>query len=395
MGSSFLSFCLATLFCVVVIQGSIVHEIYTAHFLTDYPQARCLDGSPGVYYHHVGTGEGATKWYIHHEGGGWCFSWNDCRRRSSMDMTDKAENGKGSSLFDIPTRVRVPSGAPFLSTRLRNNPMMRHWNLVFLRYCDGFSFSGTAGNVTHPDGTTLHFGGTAIREAALTDMMVHLGLKGATDVIIGGCSAGALASLMYCDWYGDRIRSESTTAHNSVKVACISESGLFWDADGLGAGPANMAFHSLTMGGIELHRPELPIACRERFGEPSKCMFAQHLFPYITYPYFLFQSRFDHVQTDLMWGLSKSDVPIFGFNMTTLVLASFLEGHERDRGAFLDACTYHCVSAEVHINGVNQVQALQQWYEHLSAVTGQGGLNREYVWLQPDEFPCSGCCGVS
>ena len=99
--------------------------------------------------------------------------------------------------------------------------MMRHWNLVFLRYCDGISFSGTAGNVTHPDGTSLHFGGTAIWEAALTDMMVHLGLKGATDVIVGGCSAGALASLMYCDWYGDRIRSESTTAHYSVNVGAL------------------------------------------------------------------------------------------------------------------------------------------------------------------------------
>jgi len=28
--------------------------------------ARCLDGTPGVYYFSPGSGSGANKWYVHH-----------------------------------------------------------------------------------------------------------------------------------------------------------------------------------------------------------------------------------------------------------------------------------------------------------------------------------------
>ena len=41
--------------------------------------ARCLDGSPGAYYFQPGTGDGANKWYIHHQGGGWCESMENVR----------------------------------------------------------------------------------------------------------------------------------------------------------------------------------------------------------------------------------------------------------------------------------------------------------------------------
>ena len=32
--------------------------------------ALCLDGRPGGYYFRAGAA--SSKWYIHHEGGGWC-----------------------------------------------------------------------------------------------------------------------------------------------------------------------------------------------------------------------------------------------------------------------------------------------------------------------------------
>ena len=38
----------------------------------DAPLSVCLDGSPAGYFVRPGRGAGAHKWYIHHEGGGWC-----------------------------------------------------------------------------------------------------------------------------------------------------------------------------------------------------------------------------------------------------------------------------------------------------------------------------------
>ena len=31
--------------------------VLTRHFLTDYPEAKCLDGSSPVYYYEAGSGE--------------------------------------------------------------------------------------------------------------------------------------------------------------------------------------------------------------------------------------------------------------------------------------------------------------------------------------------------
>jgi hypothetical protein len=46
------------------------------YFLTDdaaNSNARCLDGTPALYYHRKGTGSGANKWFLHQQGGGWCY----------------------------------------------------------------------------------------------------------------------------------------------------------------------------------------------------------------------------------------------------------------------------------------------------------------------------------
>merc|ERR1712137_260914 len=45
--------------------------------------AVCLDGTPGAYYFQQGSGDGVNKWYIHHQGGGWCESMDDCWSRSN------------------------------------------------------------------------------------------------------------------------------------------------------------------------------------------------------------------------------------------------------------------------------------------------------------------------
>ena len=46
----------------------------TGYWLTEAlkgpDHAACLDGTAPLYYHQPGTGDGANKWYIHHEGGG-------------------------------------------------------------------------------------------------------------------------------------------------------------------------------------------------------------------------------------------------------------------------------------------------------------------------------------
>ena len=48
--------------------------------------AVCLDGTHPAYYIRAGTGSGARKWRIHHQGGGWCEGYPDCTARSKTDL---------------------------------------------------------------------------------------------------------------------------------------------------------------------------------------------------------------------------------------------------------------------------------------------------------------------
>ena len=75
--------------------------------------AVCLDGSPGAYYHVPGTGDGANKWYVHHQGGGWCESMDDCLSRS--------KGGLGSSA-KYPAEANIDGG--YFSSDPKQNPLM-------------------------------------------------------------------------------------------------------------------------------------------------------------------------------------------------------------------------------------------------------------------------------
>ena len=90
----------------------------------------CLDGSAPGYYIREGNGEGASKWILHLEGGGWCASERDCLDRSKTDG--------GSSTFWPPTQ----EFGGFLSDDAAVNPDFYNWTMVYLGYCDGMSFAG-------------------------------------------------------------------------------------------------------------------------------------------------------------------------------------------------------------------------------------------------------------
>ena len=44
------------------------------------PRARCLDGSPAVYY--ISEGANRSAFVFHHQGGGWCQTLDECQSRA-------------------------------------------------------------------------------------------------------------------------------------------------------------------------------------------------------------------------------------------------------------------------------------------------------------------------
>ena len=90
----------------------------------------CLDGSPPGYYVGRGSGSGTDKWILHQEGGGWCNTTENCLERSKTKL--------GSSTH---WSSAIHLGGIFSDNETVNGEFY-NWNVVYMGYCDGCSFSG-------------------------------------------------------------------------------------------------------------------------------------------------------------------------------------------------------------------------------------------------------------
>ncbi len=99
--------------------------------------ALCLDGTNVVLYYRPGFGDGLTKYLLFMEGGGSCGDIQSCQSR--------AYTYKGSTIND--TKFAWFQ-SEFLMANKDYNPLIYNWNVIFLRYCDGSSFSGNNASET-------------------------------------------------------------------------------------------------------------------------------------------------------------------------------------------------------------------------------------------------------
>merc|ERR1719201_566151 len=346
--------------------------------------AVCLDGSPAAYYHQPGTGEGANKWYVHHQGGGWCESLDDCLSRSkgqlgSSKSYPKTVNGLGGGYFD---------------SNCDSNPLMCTWNKVMMRYCDGASFSGDNETVQTYKGVDLHWRGSRIRKAIVADLLTK-GLDKATDLVVSGCSAGGLATYLHTDQWCDAVPH--------AKCVGLPDSGFFLDYQdpteqcmpaqsslpgGLGNTiPGN--YHCGLKWTYEIQNATSGINqdCIDAHPEDLrwKCMFAEHSAEHIRHPVFAMQSEYDSWQTGHVLKGGKP-VQTLGNNITSRI-QSMLMAHNKESGAFLDSCHHHCGAwNSIKIDGDLVSVAIQKWYN------GIGQPNNKKLWNQNKPYPCNDCC---
>eukprot|EP00435_Cladocopium_sp_Y103_P017605 s551_g4.t1 len=284
--------------------------------------AVCLDGTPAAYYFQKGSGDGINK-YIHHEGGGWCESFDDCLGRSKTDL--------GSSKA-YPERRTLFGG--YFSRDATENPLMHNWNMVFMTYCDGGSFSGNNQTVTVYKNQSLFFRGKRIREAIAEDGF--------------SCSAGGLATFLHADQWCDRLHADKPSA----KCAALPDSGTYWIQNATaGVDPKCIAAHP---------------------GQEWQCMFAEHASEHIGTPLFALQSEYDSWQTSHVQGPG--------------ILTNLL-GRNPKSGAFLDSCHHHCGAwNSIRIDGDLVSTAIQKWYNGLDQ------RDSKRLWEQNQPFPCEECC---
>jgi len=333
-----------------------------------------LDGSAPLYYYRPGTGSGASSWYIHHMGGGWCISDQDCYARSKTTL---------GSTTAYPQTTNLDGMGTYFSSDLNVNPLMYNWNAVFMIYCDGASFSGQNYTTTIFNNTQLYYRGHLILKSIFDDLFNNRGLNQSTQVVISGCSAGGLATYLHVDWWNSRLP-------RTTRVVGLPDSGFFFDMNANGQhyrDQMHWVFNAQNCsGGVN------GLCIFRNRNSPENCFFAEHTAPHILTPIFPFQPKYDFWQLfNVLGSTNASLVNPFGDHGVKIIRKTLLDSNPA-HGIFLDSCTHHCNSCEpswqtcptIHINSVSQMQAFANWFQ---------GNGKYFIFEKP--YDCTQCCSWS
>lgn len=322
--------------------------------------SKCMDGTPPVYWINTSP-TGSKKWLLSLEGGGYCASsWNNCYEYGFQSYVNQGTSNStilNSRGYTVPTWDFSANLGNYYSQDPNINPMMHDWNIVYMHYCDGGAWtSNLAGNVTYngtawlsdsapevavnvPTGTTLHFRGYANKMSILKDLEQNYGLLDATDIVVGGQSAGAFAAYAYLDsissMYPDKVVVGMPDSGFFLAVnypSCNYLAQFQWIYDNMNSGSVinGACVQSYTLSG----------------GDPRNCMFAQYLIPYIQTPLFALQSSFDSSQYLYILCLAYSSDPtnetaIYGYSQYFRQVYYASGMGEARKSGFLSNCPRH------------------------------------------------------
>ncbi len=127
-------------------------------------------------------------------GGGWCYSDSECYERSKGVL--------GSSNAYPPTLDLSQNNAMFMgpsfeqiSNNMTVNPFLFSFSKIFLPYGDGTSQVSDLADPVPTNNSTIYYRGARVIKELISRIAAGE-LAGATDIIVGGSSAGGLSTYL-------------------------------------------------------------------------------------------------------------------------------------------------------------------------------------------------------
>jgi hypothetical protein len=185
--------------------------------------AVCLDGSPAAYYLRTplnASSDGANKWVIFMEGGGWCGCDIGCQIRSLTDL--------GSSK-GYPATIGGEEGTGLFDQFATST-------IVYAKYCDGSSFTADVETPIRVGNSTIFYRGRRILDALFDELFTARGLDVAEELLFSGCSAGALTTNVHADHVTELMAARGAPA---AKVVALGDAMFSLQHDDFSHSAAN------------------------------------------------------------------------------------------------------------------------------------------------------------
>ena len=344
--------------------------------------AACLDGTWPAFY--LWPGAEPTKFVIFLEGGGWCFSEEECLQRSKGGLGSSAKYG-----------ATMADAGGIMSASAAQNPHFFNWTKVFAKYCDGSSMSGARVGVSNASGMPLHYRGRANLDAVLDTLALQGsggaragrggGTGAATEVVLTGGSAGGLAVILHLDHVASRMPT-------GARVVGLPDAGYFADLPNTAGAHVYRGFFQAadpvwnTTAGGGTHAACLASTPPE---QKWQCLMAQYVAAKTATPMFVMNAAIDvyQVQNVLQVGCVPAQCSAEQFAQMEKYRVDFVASAlapalaNPANGAWVDSCimheqnVYYCSGGkpgrnayncqgwqEEKVNGLTPQQAFLRWY---------------------------------
>ena len=371
-------------------------DVATAVYLTDYPQALCLDGSPGYFYiRNASAPENASKWVFHLQGGGWCSSNTSCFGRTKKYLGSSKTSI--TNYTDVSEFGRVGCDNRGCGALMLNDPSINEytstWNAVFVRYCDGMAFSASAKEpMQMSSGEKLWFRGLDILRSTFAELSTKFQLGHATEVKLNGASAGGHATYLHADTMADWIYAGNKAAGKPrADVMALPDSG-FWPDD------PRKRFSGMFRDWFALQgngTQGLPKNCKWKTTNVSKCLFPENFADEIETRLWPIQSLFDPLQH--MANKAVVDVNAHAAWLLETMNRTIFTRKRHDgkaNGGFIHSCTRHCGAELVRVPAAGGYESgsLFTTPTALETAAAQPGAAEHQLFLQQQPYPCKECC---
>ena len=363
--------------------SSLTTSEFVYHSLQDADRkgAVCLDGSVPGYYLKQGSGKGINKWIIYLQGGAWCDSEKSCLSRSRMHL--------GSSLFFKP--ILNPGG--LLSSSKEDNPKFYNWNVAFLPYCDGSSFSGNRSDPVQFQGSLLYFRGFRILDSTISALLSLTSLKDSRHVVFSGTSAGGLAVMLHADF----VRSKLP---RGVHFRALADSGFFLDTSSR-KHKGQRKFRKEMQNVFKLHdcTDGVPQRCAKKMPGKDlwKCIFPQYFLSFVKTKTFIVNPLYDSWQLQHIWEIDCASKPFSCTDKEVRQIKRFRKAtlkamrpvlKKANFGLFADSCVDH--GQVVYNNRWNSI-AVRKTHT-ISSSFIKWLKNKERHFIDDHDYPANPTC---
>lgn len=341
---------------------------------TLYPFARCLDGTQsGLYLRPATNMSVSNSWLFVLDGGGACTHKEDCMSRSTSRL---GSSSKWPTTFDLNTLAWTSDNAA--------NPF-RHWNMVFIEYCDGAEHTGTRTNATN-ETFGLYFSGHHTIAAAIDFLSKNNHLNDSDSrIVFGGGSAGGVGTFNSVEFVAETL----SAAHVLGAPIGGFPPPLQWFPTTNTPPEEDLRDDAFRANNI-LYQAYLPKVCAAAVGAESawRCAIPHFLYPYLTVPVFITESLTDSVVMCEFEGVPCDPPAKALLNQTiTAYFAEYGQNATKNfqqvlrstrDGLYAPSCLLHCgfQLTKPLIENVGAVQALYEWaMSYFEPVMSMGASN--------------------